>query len=262
MYGEGTDLNIGGNPDDPHDVNFKDLDPDQVRDFVTCTQGQEGNVATQGLGYAYCVQTLLPGYKTNQATIMAMIEWVESGQAEEFWSSYTGDTTTPTTTGGGWSLADSLKDILGIFCIPKSVLIDTPKGPVPVEDLSVGDSIIGYDGKIARLDQKQEHLATKDVKYFKLRFNDNSVLDLSTAHLVDDKPINNYKVGDIINGKEIVNIDTYTGVNITYDLLTNNIASPGYRIAGIPVNSMIPDASIKIGNFYSMINSAKEYRNV
>ena len=46
--------------------------------------------------------------------------------------------------------------------------------------------------------------------------------------------------GDLVegDGKEIVHIKWYKGVNTSYDLLTED---KGYRISGVPVDSMIPE---------------------
>ena len=47
-----------------------------------------------------------------------------------------------------------------------------------------------------------------------------------------------YIVGNKINNKTIKDIRWYGGVKTSYDLLTDD---KGYRISGIPVNSMIEE---------------------
>jgi hypothetical protein len=45
-----------------------------------------------------------------------------------------------------------------------------------------------------------------------------------------------------MNGVPIVSIGKVTGVTTSYDLLTD---VGGYRIAGVPVNSMIPEMIVQ-----------------
>ena len=103
--------------------------------------------------------------------------------------------------------------IKAIFsCIPEGTQIDTPEGPRPIESLQAGENVIGYDGKTVPILQK--HCYAAGIK----------AMDI--------------EAGNHLFGSRVTNVEKYGGVTRSYDLLTTD---NGYRIGGIPVNSMIEE---------------------
>ena len=87
--------------------------------------------------------------------------------------------------------------------------------------------------------QKHEYRENPESKRFlKIYFDNGDTIDLCDMHKIKDKLSQEYEVGDLINGKEIVSIKWYKDVIRSYDLLTED---KGYRISGIPVNSMVEE---------------------
>ena len=138
------------------------------------------------------------------------------------------------------------------MCIPEGTKIDTPDGSIPIEDLKAGDTVNGFGNKTVSIMQKHEYKENPELKRFlKIYFDDGDTVDLCDVHMIKDKRAQEYNVGDSINGKEIVNIKWYDGVKRSYDLLTED---KGYRISGIPVNSMIEEMN-------DIIHLVKEINN-
>ena len=125
------------------------------------------------------------------------------------------------------------------MCIPEGTKIDTPEGRTKIEDLKTGDDVIGYDGEPVTLMQKHEYDENPEIKRFlRIYLKNGDTVNLCDMHRIDGKRSKEYNVGESINGKEIVHIKWYKGVNTSYDLLTED---KGYRISGVPVDSMIPE---------------------
>ena len=128
---------------------------------------------------------------------------------------------------------------LFMMCIPEGTKIDTPKGSIKIEDLRAGDIVNGYGEKPVAIMQKHEYKERPESKRFlKIYFDNGDTIDLCDMHKIKDKISQEYEVGDLINGKKIVNIKWYKDVIRSYDLLTED---KGYRISGIPVNSMVEE---------------------
>ena len=128
---------------------------------------------------------------------------------------------------------------LFFMCIPEGTKIDTPKGSIKIEDLRAGDIVNGYGEKPVAIMQKHEYRENPELKRFlKIYFDNGDTIDLCDMHKIKDKLSQEYEVGDLINGKKIVNIKWYKDVIRSYDLLTED---KGYRISGIPVNSMVEE---------------------
>jgi hypothetical protein len=120
-------------------------------------------------------------------------------------------------------------------CLPKGIYIDVPNGKKLIEDIQAGDMVVGYDGKPVSVLQK--HCYKEDPKntFYNIKMeHDNKVgtVNVGGWHKVLNVPAPDIKEEDpnVINKKE------YKGVKFSYDLLTEDA---GYRIDGIPVNSMI-----------------------
>ncbi|MEO5715029.1 MAG: Hint domain-containing protein [Luteolibacter sp.] len=124
-------------------------------------------------------------------------------------------------------------------CLPHGTKIDTPGGPVRIENLRTGDTIIGFGGsrvQVAQIHQYQEDPATS--RYLTVHFSNNSSVCASLKHRIDGIPAKDLKVGDTCGSQVITRIENRKGVSRSFDLLTGD---SGYRIGGIPVNSMIEE---------------------
>ena len=87
--------------------------------------------------------------------------------------------------------------------------------------------------------QKHEYNENPEIKRFlKIYFDDADTIDCCDMHKIKGIRAKEYSIGYVLNGKEIINIKWYDGVERSYDLLTDD---PGYRISGIPVNSMVEE---------------------
>ena len=125
------------------------------------------------------------------------------------------------------------------FCIPKGIHIDTVNDSVAIEDIKPGDVVIGYNGNPTKVLQKHEYLEdpTKE-RFNKVEFDSGAIVDVCDMHRI--KGVRSKDITEGVMSKEI-----YGGVEFSYDLLTED---SGYRINGIPVNSMIPEMAIEIAN--------------
>ena len=122
-------------------------------------------------------------------------------------------------------------------CLPEGCRIDTPDGPVAVEDLAAGDRVIGYDGllvTVLQIHQYREDPA--ESRHLSVHFAGGAVIDLSPRHRICGVPAGRLQPGEILDGHTVSGIRPITGVSRSFDLLTGDA---GYRIGDIPVNSMI-----------------------
>lgn len=123
-------------------------------------------------------------------------------------------------------------------CLPEGTAIDTPEGSRPVESLRPGDLIIGFEGRPVKV--LQVHGYAEEVtgeEFLEVGFEDGSLVNLCKLHRIDGIRAGKLEVGDILGSGHVVrSIRAYGGVERSYDLLTED---DGYRVAGIPVNSMI-----------------------
>ena len=124
-------------------------------------------------------------------------------------------------------------------CLPQGTLIDTTNGPVKIETLTCGMTIVGYHGKpvqITQIHQYRENPASS--RYLTICFSNHSTISASPKHRIDGVPASELQVGDICGAHTVTGIESLHGVSRSYDLLTEDT---GYRISGIPVNSMIEE---------------------
>jgi hypothetical protein len=122
-------------------------------------------------------------------------------------------------------------------CLPEGTLVDTPQGGVPIEDLESGDVIIGFGGKPVRINQihqYREDPATS--RYLTLHFDNGRSISASPRHRIDGVPASRLRIGDGCGSFTVTRIESRRWVSRSFDLLTED---EGYRIGGIPVNSMI-----------------------
>lgn len=122
-------------------------------------------------------------------------------------------------------------------CLVEGEEIDTPTGPVPVEMLAAGDLVIGYDGTpvtVLRIDTYPENPA--HTGHLAVCLSNGGEIHLSPRHRITGLPAGSIDAGDMLNGQIVTDVRPLGGVSRSYDLLTED---RGYRIHGVPVNSMI-----------------------
>lgn len=124
-------------------------------------------------------------------------------------------------------------------CIPEGTRIDTPQGSRTIESLQPGESVIGYDGKAVSILQKHCYAEDPSPERFrKVTFDNGSVINLCDRHRIAGIKAMDITPGSHVFGLRIASVEKYGGVVRSYDLLTTD---SGYRISGIPVNSMIEE---------------------
>ena len=127
-------------------------------------------------------------------------------------------------------------------CMPGYQCIDTPNGPVPIQDLRGGDYVIGYDNTVKRIEQLSSYVENPETEFFEFTLADGGKITVCGPHKILDIPAREWVVGAEMNGVPIVSIGKVTGITTSYDLMTD---IGGYRIAGVPVNSMIPEMIVQ-----------------
>jgi hypothetical protein len=123
-------------------------------------------------------------------------------------------------------------------CIPEHTMIDTPSGPRPIERLEAGDFVIGYAGKPVRVLQKHSYWEHPETVFLHIAFADGASVTLCGMHRVAGIRAREIKIGQTILGRKVAGIEPRSGVNQSYDLLTED---SGYQMNGVPVNSMIEE---------------------
>jgi hypothetical protein len=124
-------------------------------------------------------------------------------------------------------------------CLPEGTPIDTVQGSMPVETLKSGDTVIGFGGKPVRINQIHQYRENPvSSRYLTVHFDTGASISASPRHRIDGTPASRLKVGDTCGFATVTRIESFGGVSRSFDLLTED---PGYRIGGIPVNSMIAE---------------------
>lgn len=124
-------------------------------------------------------------------------------------------------------------------CIPQGSLIDTDEGPVEIESLKSGDVVTGFLGSPVRVTQIHQYLEDPATSsYLTIHFASGSVVSTSPRHRIAGIPAFELDPGERCGSEVVSRIETLRGVSRSFDLLTED---PGYRISGIPVNSMIEE---------------------
>ena len=125
-----------------------------------------------------------------------------------------------------------------LSCMPEHVLVDTPSGPRRVELLTAGDRVIGYSGRPVRVVQKHTYLENPSTEFLILTFSDGAKVEVCGMHRVAGVRAKNLTPGDVVAGRVLKGVARHCGETRSCDLLTEDL---GYRIGGVPVNSMIEE---------------------
>lgn len=125
-------------------------------------------------------------------------------------------------------------------CIPEGTSIDTPHGPIRIEQLKTGDAVIGFDGQPTAITQIHQYRENPNSShYLTIHFSNGSIVSASPRHRIDGIPAENLRIGDTSGSQTVTQIQSKYHVSRSFDLLTEK--DTGYRISGIPVNSMIEE---------------------
>lgn len=188
--------------------------------------GQLSSVLGMEMGQLAGLQGAFTGAQGNQMagmSSMAQMFGANAAANQSMWSNI-------------GSTAVSIVSKYFMKCMPKGTNIDCVDGKQAVESIKPGDTIIGYNGSPVKVLQKHEYLEdpTRDVFYqveFKGEGNKTHKVDVCDMH-----KIKGIRAKDIT--ENVISKKVYGGVEFSYDLLTED---GGYRIDGIPVNSMIEE---------------------
>ena len=128
-------------------------------------------------------------------------------------------------------------------CIPEGTPIDGMAGPVHIEDVRVGDVVLGPYGTATTVMQKHEYLEQgTDDRFFEMTLEGGGVVRSCDMHVIDGRRMKEWSAGDAIAGRRIIEIRPVAGVRRSYDLLTSR-EDGAYRMSGVPVASMIPEVA-------------------
>ena len=122
--------------------------------------------------------------------------------------------------------------------MPGTQCIDTPNGPKPVKDLKGGDAVIGYNGEEAFIVQACSWNQDPTRTFLTITREDGSAFTVCDDHKILGIPAMEWAEGADMAGSRIKSITASSGLLTSYDIMTNQ---GGYQIAGVPVNSMIPE---------------------
>jgi hypothetical protein len=123
-------------------------------------------------------------------------------------------------------------------CLPEHVMVDTPTGPRRVGSVTAGDLVTGYGGQPVRVLQKHTYLESAATSFYVVTFSDGAEVEVCGMHRIGGVRARQLKVGDEVAGRKVVGVRQHGGEVRSCDLLTEDV---GYRIGGVPVNSMIEE---------------------
>lgn len=131
------------------------------------------------------------------------------------------------------------------MCVPEGQRVDLPGGrSAPIQTVRAGDIVLGEDGEattVLQVHQYVEDPASR--RWRRIHLDGGRVLATCDLHLVgdseDQRPAGEVRPRQRLAGIRVVAIEQFGGVGRSYDLLTGS-RSGGYRIAGVPVQTMIP----------------------
>jgi hypothetical protein len=123
-------------------------------------------------------------------------------------------------------------------CLPEHVMVDTPTGPRRVGSVTAGDVVTGYGGQPVRVLQKHTYLESAATSFYVVTFSEGAEVEVCGMHRIGGVRARQLKVGDEVAGRRVVGVRQHGGEVRSCDLLTEDA---GYRIGGVPVNSMIEE---------------------
>ncbi|MFP6872576.1 MAG: hypothetical protein VCA55_03620, partial [Verrucomicrobiales bacterium] len=101
------------------------------------------------------------------------------------------------------------------------------------------DKVIGYEGKAVAILQKHSYAEDPVPKRFlRIEFGNGAVVNICDRHRIAGIQAKALVPGTSVGGLTVETVRNYGGVVRSYDLLTTD---SGYRISGVPVNSMIEE---------------------
>lgn len=149
----------------------------------------------------------------------------------------------------GGAVAGAVLTKIMFSCMPGNQCIDTPNGPKPIKDLKGGDSVIGYNGQEAFIVQACSWNQDPTRTFLTVTREDGSSFTVCDTHKILGIPAMEWAEGADMAGSRIKSITASNGLLTSYDILTNQ---GGYQIAGVPVNSMIPEIIRLAARFEAM----------
>jgi len=127
---------------------------------------------------------------------------------------------------------------LAFACLPEESMIDTPAGPRCVRDLTAGDVVTGYRGNPVLVQQKHVYREQPETEFLRAVFEDGASVEACGMHRIAGTRMRDLEAGQLVAGRRVHAITSRRGVLRSCDLMTED---EGYRINGIPVNSMIEE---------------------
>ena len=126
-----------------------------------------------------------------------------------------------------------------LSCVPEGVEVDTPSGPVAIEQVRAGDLVIGFGGEPVRVLQAHEYAEDAGrERFYRVRFESGATVTVCDLHRIGGQRARTLAPGKEVAGERVESVEIFGGVERSYDLLTEDA---GYRIDGVPVNSMIEE---------------------
>lgn len=123
-------------------------------------------------------------------------------------------------------------------CLPEHACVDTPMGPKRVGSVTAGDVVTGYGGQPVRVLQKHTYVESAATSFYVVTFSDGAEVEVCGMHRIGGVRARQLKVGAEVAGRKVVGVRQHSGEVRSCDLLTED---SGYRIGGVPVNSMIEE---------------------
>ncbi|MBI2829695.1 MAG: Hint domain-containing protein [Chloroflexi bacterium] len=110
------------------------------------------------------------------------------------------------------------------ICLTEGTLIDTPEGPVPVEELRPGMSVWTLNDSGERVAAEVLKTAVTPVpmafQVIKISLDDGRSITASAGHpTAEGRVLGDYRVGDKLDGGLIIAVDTVAYAGATYDIL-------------------------------------------
>jgi hypothetical protein len=133
------------------------------------------------------------------------------------------------------------------ICLAKGTLIDTPSGPVPVEELTRGMAVWSVDDSGSRVAATVEETAVTPGLPFSqvvtVRLSDGRAVTASPGHpTAEGCPLGDYQVGDSLDGALVIAMERLSyEKEATYDLLPSGTTGL-YWANGILLRSTLTDS--------------------